>query len=212
MYAVEPTEVRKAERLTVAEIMERVPDAPHAVLSGGNPALHELGPLVEALHERGMTVSVETQGSRWKEWLTMVDQLVISPKPPSSGMVSKKHDRETAEFMRRVMGDLHIVGMTLRQPQSGCGDAALKIVVFDETDYEWARAFHVKHADLPFFVSAGTPVPSLTDIAASDEDVKREICERYRWLCERVAADPLMSYVRVLPQLHVLAWGTVRGV
>lgn len=206
MQAVLPHEVRKAERLTVQEIVERLPSAPRVILSGGNPALHELGPLVEALHEKGMTVSVETQGSRWKEWLTMVDQLVISPKPPSSGMVSFEHEQETRDFIEHVEEEPKFTG-AFEEPK-----AALKIVVFDETDYEWARAFHVKHADLPCFVSAGTPVPSLTDIAASDEDVKREICERYRWLCERVAADPLMSYVRVLPQLHVIAWGTVRGV
>jgi organic radical activating enzyme len=36
--------------------------------------------------------------------------------------------------------------------------------------------------------------------------------ERYRWLCETVAARRALSDSRVLPQLHVIAWGTARGV
>ena len=38
-------------------------------------------------------ISVETQGSVWKAWLSRVGMLVVSPKPPSSGMATELHRR-----------------------------------------------------------------------------------------------------------------------
>lgn len=199
LYAVEPSEVRKAERLDVQQIIGRLPDVPRVVLSGGNPALHELGELVDELHRLHRLVSVETQGSVWRDWLMKVDRLVISPKPPSSGMVSDRHDEQTAVFLEEA--ELHRA-------------AAVKIVVFAERDYTWAQRF--VGLGLPLYLSVGTPQPpddfSVDDLASWDESIREEVCTGYRWLCEKVAGDPLMAHVRVLPQLHVLAWGTARGV
>ncbi|WJH36956.1 7-carboxy-7-deazaguanine synthase QueE [Paenibacillus sp. CC-CFT747] len=59
----------------------------HVTLSGGNPALlGGLGKLIDALHGRGWSVALETQGSRWQDWFTGIDDLTLSPKPLSSGM------------------------------------------------------------------------------------------------------------------------------
>lgn len=33
-----------------------------------------------------MTLGIETQGSRWQTWLKDIDQVTLSPKPPSSQM------------------------------------------------------------------------------------------------------------------------------
>ena len=89
-HAVLPQAVRAAERLDAFEIVERLRSLPPGpgwvVITGGNPALHELGALVNALQEHNYKVSVETQGSRWKEWLRDCDSICVSPKPPSSGM------------------------------------------------------------------------------------------------------------------------------
>lgn len=196
MHAVEPAEVRAhAERLSTEEIIERLrelaagPDL--VVLSGGNPALHELGTLVTALKRIGKRVAVETQGSRWRDWLGIVDRLVISPKPPSSGMAGAKQMEELSAFMAR-----------LTRPAT----AALKFVVFDQADLDWAAARHREHPGLPLFVSAGTDV-GLTDVETLDS-----LRKRFRWLCEAVAVRPDLHLARVLPQLHVIAWGTAKGV
>ena len=98
MYAVEPATVRvTAHRLSVEEIvqaLDRLTGAPRWVtISGGNPALHRLDPLIERLHSHDYRVSVETQGSVWRSWLGDVDRLTVSPKPPSSGMASARHER-----------------------------------------------------------------------------------------------------------------------
>src|SRR6478752_6895841 len=74
MHAVEPALVRaSATAMSAPEIADRL-------------GALEAGPLVDILHESGYEVAVETQGSRWREWLGGVDRLVVSPKGPSSGM------------------------------------------------------------------------------------------------------------------------------
>src|SRR5438128_10242627 len=64
MYAVEPSQVRAtAAHLSPTEIiasMNELQDGPDfVVLSGGNPALLELGPLVDLLHYASFEVHVE---------------------------------------------------------------------------------------------------------------------------------------------------------
>jgi 7-carboxy-7-deazaguanine synthase len=194
MYAVDPQTVREtARRLTAPEIVETVqalPDGPEWVsISGGNPALHLLDAVVDGLHEAGYKVAVETQGSRWLPWLNTVDRLTVSPKPPSSGMATPEHEAEFATFMERAAH--HRI--------------ALKIVCFDETDLEWAKTRLQRYPHIPAFLSAGTPIPA-------PEDIRAGLAASYRWLCERVAGDPELRHVRVLPQLHVIAWGDAVGV
>jgi 7-carboxy-7-deazaguanine synthase len=197
MYAVEPEEVRRnAVPLSAEEIAERVEGLAGSpqwvILSGGNPALHELGGLVARFQAGGLRVAVETQGSVWRDWLAAVDRLTISPKPPSSGMVSPAHEAQLEGFMRKAL--------------AACGaDPIMKIVCFDEPDLRWAKEIANRWPSLPLYLSAGTPVPSPADLRGA-------VAARYRWLCERVAGDPDLAGARVLPQLHVIAWGDARGV
>ena len=193
MYAVDPAVVRRdAMRMGVEEIcaaLDRLAGAPAWVsLSGGNPALHHLGELVDALHAAGRLVSVETQGSVWRDWLAQVDRLTVSPKPPSSGMATAA----PREAVRAVHGPAHGLGGAVDR-------AVLKIVCFDEPDLAWAKATASAYPRIPLLLSAGTPIPA-------DGPVRELVGDRYRWLCERVAADPELATVRVLPQLHVIAW------
>lgn len=58
-------------------------------ISGGNPALlRNLDGLVRLLKEKSIQICLETQGSKWQEWFGEIDQLTISPKPPSSRMIT----------------------------------------------------------------------------------------------------------------------------
>jgi 7-carboxy-7-deazaguanine synthase len=196
MHAVEPEAVRtNAERLTVEQILHRLGELSGGpglvVLSGGNPALLQLGKLVRALQNTGKRVAVETQGSRWRDWLAEVDRLVISPKPPSSNMAGAKQLMEFRAFMSHVASDTH---------------TAIKIVVFDQVDLDWAIDRHVEHPELPLFLSAGT------DVGLSEDVTLGRLRGRFRWLCEAAASRPALCDVRVLPQLHVIAWGTAKGV
>jgi 7-carboxy-7-deazaguanine synthase len=162
------------------------------VLSGGNPALLELGPAVEQLHQLDMQVAVETQGSVWRDWLGDVDRLVVSPKPPTSGMVNEKHADQFRDFMSKAVS-------------TGVG-LALKIVVFDAEDLDWARQTASDYSEIALYLSAGT------DVGVSEEQTIERLRDRYRWLCEAVSVSADLRRARVLPQLHVIAWGTALGV
>jgi 7-carboxy-7-deazaguanine synthase len=198
MYAVDPATVRvRAQRLSAEEIghaVDGLAGAPDWVtVSGGNPALHELDPLISSLRSRGYRVGVETQGSVWRAWLGLVDRLTVSPKPPSSGMATPRHEEVLASFMAAALTSQASVGLIM------------KIVCFDEGDLRWAKQTAQKWPHVPLFLSAGTPVPS-------PGPVRDAVGERYRWLCERVAGDVELARVRVLPQLHVIAWKEAAGV
>lgn len=198
MYAVDPVQVRAAaEHLDAGQIAGRVAAlggrAEWVVVSGGNPALHELGGLVEELRSQGLKVAVETQGSVWREWLGEVDRLTVSPKPPSSGMVSEAHEAQFERFMRNAFASAARASM------------ALKIVCFDELDLAWAKEIARRWPMPELHLSAGTPIPPPTDLAGA-------VGASFRRLCELVAGDPELSHARVLPQLHVIAWGEERGV
>lgn len=196
MHAVEPSLVRDAERLTASAICERLAalqSGPRlVVLSGGNPALMQLHELVEGLHLMGLQVAVETQGSVWRDWLGQVDRLVVSPKPPSSGMTGGEHAAQTTLFLE----DLTSSGVS----------AALKIVVFDRGDLDWAQDFSAAHPEFDLFLSAGT------EVGLSEPQTIAAVRERFAWLADVVATRPALAHARVFPQLHVIAWGTVKGV
>jgi len=173
----------------------------HVTISGGNPAL--IGPqmreLLIRLHNRGVKVGLETQGSRWQDWFLLVDDLTISPKPPSSGM------RTDWGILRYIVEKL-----------AGYCDMAeeaynfnLKVVVFDRDDYEFAKQVHREFPEVPMFLSAGN-----SDVTpnASKAELRDSILTKLDWLASKVMNDPAMNEVRVLPQLHVLLWGNQRGV
>lgn len=209
MYAVEPALVREhAEPLTAMQIAERLhalPGEPRwLTLSGGNPALMRFSPDEFDLFFRPWLVSVETQGSIWRDWLGLVDHLTVSPKPPSSGMVNERHMRALAAFM-------------LRAKKLGKEARSIKIVVFDDLDYRWAANLFAAYPDWHHYLSVGTDPTGIWDSPdvrrrISDDEARRQIGESYARLAERVANDPMMASVRVFPQLHVIAWGHARGV
>lgn len=197
MHAVDPATVRaESRRLTAREISDELarleggPDL--VVLSGGNPALHELGGMVELLRDRGYEVAVETQGTRWKAWLADVDCLVVSPKGPSSGMDSPEARVQLAGFLGRA---------------TNAGVAtSLKVVVFDEGDLAYARWIATEFSSQDLYLSVGT------DLGLDDRESVERVLDRLNWLSEAVARDRVLRRVRVGVQQHVLTWGTRRGV
>lgn len=162
-------------------------------LSGGNPAIQPLGPLIRKGKSKGYRFALETQGSLSKDWFAELDHLVLSPKPPSSGMDT---DWRTFENCLKAAGNTPRV--------------ALKIVVFDDADFEFAREASSRFPALPVYLQPGnhTPPPPDDDEARVDID---GVMDRMLWLVDKVASERWFA-ARVLPQLHVLLWGNRRGV
>lgn len=177
----------------LADVARLSGDRPLMVtLSGGNPAIQPLGPLITAGRARGYRFALETQGSVARDWFADLDTLVLSPKPPSSGMAV---DWEVFEACLDAARDARTV---------------LKIVIFDEADYKWAREVAGRYPALPVYLQPGnhTPPPPDDDSALVDQG---GIDARMRWLVDRVVGDGWFT-ATVLPQLHVTLWGNQRGV
>lgn len=163
-------------------------------LSGGNPAIQPLGELIRLGHERGYTFAIETQGTIYKDWFSELDYLTVSPKPPSSGM---KTDWTRLSRCLQAAGD---------HTQS-----SLKVVVFDDADYGYAREVRRMHPEVPMYLQVGNDHPPGPEPEEATEPDNAKLLDSYEWLVEKVLADG-WNEATVLPQLHVLLWGNKRGV
>ncbi len=155
-------------------------------LSGGNPAIQPFAELLELGHEQGYEFCLETQGSVAQEWFADIDVLTLSPKPPSSGM-----ETDWDAFDACIAA-------------ADGADTVLKIVIFDEDDYVYARRTAARYPDLPLYIQPGNHNP--------DGDFEQDaVMELMRWLIDRTIEDGWFD-ITILPQLHTLIWGNKRGV
>ncbi len=195
LYAVLPEFKSQWTKMSAAQIIEKIEEHSYGkpilvTVSGGNPALQPLDELLQLGRARGHRFSLETQGTKAPAWLSQLDFLTISPKPPSSGM---KFDLEA---LRRCIAGGQCEGRA---------QVSLKVVVFDDADYEFARAVWREFPRLPFYLSVGTE-----PVARAENDVS-QITRGIEWLIEKVARDGWNEAI-ILPQIHVLLWGQRRGV
>ena len=188
LHAVLPKHRGEWRRMDAAEVqaeLRRLSPPILVTLSGGNPALQDLSGLIELGQAEGYTFNLETQGSVARPWFARLDHLTLSPKPPSAGVAT---DLETVR--------------DCVEAAAGGPETHLKIVVLDEEDFVWARTASDALA-LPTTLQVCNDRPG-----ASDRDA---LLARWTWLAQRVR-DTGWTGARVLPQLHVLAWGDRRGV
>lgn len=157
-------------------------------ISGGNPAMQPLAALLQLFKQRGYDTAMETQGSLWRDWYAEVTHLIVSPKPPSSGMTTNwDHLAAIVEHEQAHM--------------------ILKVVVFDDADYDYAIGTHLRFPAIPFYLSVGNDDVTSVDTRRLTE----RVLGRMAWLVEKVLADKYYE-ITVLPQLHTLIWGNARGV
>lgn len=205
-HAVLSKYVNETPKMTVDEIIAKINSLSQVkwiVLSGGNPALFDLQVLMAYLTGNGFYTMMETQGTVFKEWINYIDDLCISPKPPSS----------------RTMTNPAVTEKFLVQCRRGLVEPYLKIVVFDDGDYEYAKMMHRYFDNVEMYLSVGNEDPQLPTVSHPEVEglnqniymTRDKVIEKMAWLMEKVANDPEMRMVRVLPQMHVLAWGNQRG-
>ena len=158
-------------------------------ISGGNPAIQDFSGVIARGKSEGYKFACETQGSLAKPWFGELDTLVLSPKPPSSG--------ETVDW--DAFDACVAAGKS-------AGQTVMKIVIFDDTDYAWAKDAHARYPDMALYLQPGNP--------EVDPDVPVDpqgLADRLLWLTEKTMGDKWFA-PRILPQLHVLIWGNKRGV
>ena len=185
-------------QMTAEEIWEQLYEIggdcfDHVTISGGNPALlANLRHFIDLAKKKKIQLALETQGSKWQDWFMQIDDLTISPKPPSSGMKTN-------------FTVLDEIIMKLTEANSLF---SLKVVVFDEADYEYAIQVHQRYPHVPFYLQVGND-----DIVnGNNDELLQKLLIKYEWLIDITMKTKEMNDVRVLPQLHALVWGNKRGV
>ena len=165
----------------------------YVTISGGNPALlKNLDSLIAILKENDIKTCLETQGSRWQDWFLDIDELTLSPKPPSSKMVTNYEILDTIVFK-------------LRESDR---NFSLKVVIFDDADFDYAKKLYKRYPGVPFYLQVGND-----DIITADNNLLfQNLLGKYDWLINKVCEDSNLNDVKVLPQLHTFVWGNKRGV
>lgn len=187
----EPEELAK-------ELVQRCRDTytSHVILTGGNPCLYSFDEVIDILHNNKITVDVETQGSKFPEWMSKLDLVVISPKAPSSGMedvyykISKWLDRE--DVNNRI---------------------AIKIPVFNNDDIEFAEKYYelCEYYKTDYGMNIDLYINVGNTNTSESGDISSRVLNDYKHLIERVM-ESKMKRVFVMPQLHTLVWGNKQGV
>lgn len=167
------------------------------VFTGGNPCLYDLGNVIGFLQDEGIGIDIETQGSILPDWLMSVDNLVISPKAPSSGQ------KDVYENILNwfTSNDIRIPNVTF------------KIPIFDDKDFEFATKYYElmekltweTHTKVKVYLSVGN------DDTNEQGDISKRVLMNYERLIDKTMESG-MKKVYVMPQVHTLVWGNKQGV
>lgn len=169
------------------------------ILTGGNPCLYDFTRVVLNLRGEGIKVDVETQGSLFPEWLSYIDTIVFSPKPPSSGMPDVYE--KLSSYLNKVFDKKHIPS-----------DYAIKIPVFNDEDIDFARKYsnlvnQIDNVRLKMYLSVGN-----SDVATK-ESIRDRVLSDYEELLNKINKFPRdFENIYILPQIHTLVWGNKQGV
>lgn len=193
MHAVGKQYSHNWVKMTAVEILQKIDVLTDKnpiliTISGGNPAIQQLELLLKLGKKKGHTFSMETQGSIAKPWFNMLDQLTLSPKPPSSG--------EATDWQK----------LDACIEAGGSAVISLKVVVFDKLDFAYAQDVAARYPLLDFYLSIGND--NIDPEALVD---KESLLKNMRDLIDWVN-DAKWYNVTILPQLHVLLWGNELGV
>lgn len=218
LHAVLPEAVKaNSTYMTQDEIFEAVTkiakpeQCEWVTLSGGNPAIWELGQLVSKLRVAGYQIAVETQGTEWREWLKLCDLVTVSPKSP--GMLEPKGwDQIAFEFMLEEL---------YHEDAAVC----VKIPIFSQLDIEFAVGVETCLHNMEMssiivkYLSVGNSHPPKLDPrrkqmldSTVETNLVGNLLTDYRILLEQFLLDKRLPQWRFTPQLHVLLWGNKAGV
>jgi organic radical activating enzyme len=177
-------------RRDVPSVLEAV-DAPIAVITGGEPLLHQRGDawwqLLKGLRDRGKQIHLETNGTIAPNTATAstVDLAVVSPKLPHAEADARVGTNPINVDALRAWADL-----------ARAGRAILKVVVRTEADCR-----------LALDVAGWAGFPDRAVWLMPEGVSAAELAPRYR-----MAADFAVAHgINVTHRLHVLAWGEERG-
>lgn len=177
----------------------------HIVFTGGNPCLYNaLGSVICKLNSDDIKSDIETQGSVLPNWLMYCDNVIISPKAPSSRMpdvferVESWFKEITMDFISHVFSKDTV-------------KVTIKIPVFSVQDLEFVHKYYdlvEKYRNiipLKMYINVGN------DNTTEPGDISPRILDNYRKLVE-IVMNTDMEDVYIMCQVHTLLWGNKQGV
>lgn len=179
----------------VRELTKKAPTGQWITFSGGDPLIWDLSKVILALRVDEMRIAVETQGSMKPDWLTYVDLITVSPKPPSSGMQDRYDGWIIQHYIDRYKAERVV----------------LKVVIFTEEDLDFAEKIKARFPKVRFYLSVGTPID--TPIFKLPRlGLERAILDGYSKLVHKVLNErPKLWGATISPQMHALLWGHEKG-
>lgn len=212
LHAVLPEHAKSWNKLTFDELEGEIEACANGrplpvTLSGGNPALQPFGPLIKKMKPKGYTFAMETQGTIVQDWFEDLDWLILSPKPPSSGMVNDWNS---------VKQCIDAAGVQT--------SVSIKIVVMNDEDFEFVESVYrefrneIENEKLTFFLSVGNPNPphESTDpertYGSNVFDQAEIVKQTEKILSWVLLQDFWVRTPRIIPQMHTLLWGNQKGV
>lgn len=160
------------------------------VLTGGNPALYDLGALIRALHKAQCEVHIETQGTLFPDWFSDADFISFSPKPTQGELeqmqISPELDQMVEVLESGVKGQLKFV-----------------IDPADAYEYVYARYVARVYSDVPVIFQ-----PKFIEENKNSCRMQGVIA-----LADKMCADDGLSFnVKFMPQMHRILWRDENGV
>lgn len=186
--------------VTPRELFEKVEELKvnHVTLTGGNPALlkDDMKEFLLLLKENNYKVSIETQGSIYRDWFYLLDSITISPKFIDHYLSEEKY----IDNINSIIDIANDYGIP----------TIIKTPIFNKEDLEKYKDFTSK-LDGKFFryLSVGN---SWTNLDNDDRHLQELILERYKQIIEWALQDEELKDVCVLPQIHTLVWSNRQGV
>lgn len=213
--AVDPEQIKKNARyLTAQEMFDELYaldeqwKCPWLTLTGGNPCVHNLTDFVKHCRNYGIKIAVETQGTFLPEWLFQCQLVTISPKGP--GMGETFNDSLFENFVDRLILP-SIAASTVHEDYRQFPETCLKIVVFDEADFEFAKHVWSYCPQVPLYLSLGNKwIPDEGEQLGEIEH-KMALLKHYENTAEKLYKDPILNKAKFLPQLHTLVWSNDKG-
>lgn len=117
------TWAKGGKRMTIDEIVRQV-DQMHVVITGGEPTLYDLDPLLKAL--RGHWIQLETSGQQWLKGKLLPDWITWSPKE-NLGWTASSHYYFMADEVKFVVDANLKFGTVLGVFKAAMGTARPKV-------------------------------------------------------------------------------------
>lgn len=185
MHAVDPVNVPNWRDMTAEEIAAEVKELTPKLPEGSWVTISGGNPAVWANELLGLVHILQ-----WDKWRVNIETQGSIPN-----RAFRSADMVTISPKGPSSGMAFDIDK-LRDCLAICANPILKFVVADDEDFTFARGVANLIVGWP-----GIYAQPLTKNGSFN----------YRWLCEKVASTPGCAFWKVIPQLHVLAWGNERG-